>query len=140
MNYAEMGRVLAKASVFDFRTVAEADVMAWHEACGDLDVDDALAAVTRWYRDRSDRLMPSHLREAVKLVRADRARDARVQAGAVAAVLPDETPAGVRIADLPAETQAMLRKPFRGPLAGQIKALVHERFNGRPAGVPPASV
>lgn len=85
MNLRDTAKVLAKAAAFDQRTVGEADVLAWHETVSDLDVDDALAAVSRWYRDRSDRLMPAHLREAVRLVRADRRKAARIAAAEAAA-------------------------------------------------------
>ena len=78
MNIAECALVLAKAAAFDRRTVGDADVMAWYEAIGDLDASEALAAVTRWYRDRSDWLMPSHLREVVRQLQVEGRRAARL--------------------------------------------------------------
>jgi hypothetical protein len=62
MNITGTASVLAKAAAYDRRTVGEADIMAWHEAIGDLDVVDALQAVAAHYRDSTDWLMPAHVR------------------------------------------------------------------------------
>lgn len=123
MNVPQVAEVLAKAALFDFRTVGENDVMAWWEVIGDLDYGDAMAAVSRWYRDRADRLMPSHLREAVALIQADRAKAKRL-AAAERAALPAERPTGRRYSELPAEMQATLTASSRGLLG----AVVAERF------------
>jgi hypothetical protein len=129
MNYAEMGQVLAKAAVFDFRTVSEFDVMAWHEACGDLDAADAMAAVTRWYRDRSDRLMPSHLREAVALVQADRRRAERLADEQERAVAGAQAAPPRRLAEMPPEVQEAIRSAGRTPLGRSLLEVVRgERF------------
>lgn len=72
MTPADTARVLAKAAAYDQRTVGHADVLAWHEALGDLDPTDALTAVTRHYRDNTDRLMPAHIRRNVTTIRAER--------------------------------------------------------------------
>jgi hypothetical protein len=77
MNPAEVARVLAKAAAFDQRTVGAADVAAWHEAIGDLDAGDALAAVTRHYRSADQRIMPSHLRQLVVEIDRERRRALR---------------------------------------------------------------
>lgn len=130
MNVTEMATVLAKAAIFDFRSVEEPDVMAWHEACGDLDAADALTAVSRWYRDRSDRLMPSHLREAVLLVRTERRRAALV-AKAEEGLLPPQLPPGRPFSELPAEMQATLKQLSRGLLQERFPSegeVVNERF------------
>lgn len=139
MNYAEMGAVLAKAAIFDYRTVDEMDVMAWHEVCGDLDFNDAMTGVSRWYRDRSDRLMPSHLREAATLVRSDRRRDARLRAEQERAANTPERPPAVPLSSMPAEIQAAIRRRPSGPLSPVIQQLVAERFdphNDRPVNPP----
>lgn len=100
MTAEQIGDILAKAAAFDQRIVGEADIFAWMEAIGDLSYVDALAAVTRHYRESADRLMASHVREQVRAIRNDRAaqrhsdalalpsrfepdqiRDARVRAG-----------------------------------------------------------
>lgn len=77
MNPAEVSQVLAKAAAFDLRTVGQADVLAWLEAIGDLDVDDALAAVTRHYRDTTEWLKPAHIRQLVDDIQRERRRARR---------------------------------------------------------------
>jgi hypothetical protein len=131
MNLRETAKVLAKAAAFDQRTVGEADVLAWHETIADLDAEDALAAVTRWYRDRADRLMPSHLREAVALVRADRRRSARLKAEQEAAENRPEQAPGRRFADLGTETREELRALSKGLLGERwpgVAEMTGERF------------
>lgn len=80
MTPGDVARVLAKAAAFDQRTIGEADVAAWHEAVGDLDAADALAAVTRHYRQSRDRLWPADLRRHVEELDRERRRVAREQA------------------------------------------------------------
>lgn len=72
MTPGDTARVLAKAAAYDQRTIGEADVLAWHDAIGDLDFADAMAAVTRHYRDHIERMMPAHVRKAVAEIRAGR--------------------------------------------------------------------
>lgn len=72
MTPADAARVLAKAAAFDQRTVGEADVRAWHEALSDLDAGDALAAVTRHYRQRTERIMPAHVRDGAVEIAKER--------------------------------------------------------------------
>lgn len=129
MNLAETARVLAWAAAYDRRTVGEMDVQAWHKACGDLDVDDALEAVTRWYADRADWLMPSHLREAVRLVRADRARAERIKAREQAEACAVPAPRRPYDALTEAE-QATLRDLSKGLLERwpPVGELVGERY------------
>lgn len=74
MNLEETTAVLAKAAAFDQRTIGEADVLAWHEAIGDLYVDHALAAVTRHFRESDARLMPVHIRRIDAEMAKERAR------------------------------------------------------------------
>lgn len=69
MTPAEVARVLAKASAFDQRTVGQADVLAWHEVLGDLAFADAMAAVSKHYADRTERIMPAHIRSLVVAAR-----------------------------------------------------------------------
>lgn len=72
MTPAETARVLAKAAAFDARTIGEADVLAWHEAIGDLAFADSLEAVTLHYRATGDRLMPADVRDHAKRIRMER--------------------------------------------------------------------
>lgn len=74
MNKTDVVTLLAKVTAFDQRTVGEADVLAWHEVLADVDLDDALAAVSRHYRDSPDRIMPSHVRLHARSIRYDRMR------------------------------------------------------------------
>ncbi len=62
MNFEEVGQVLAKAASYDRRTTGAADILAWHEAIGDLPLQDALKAVTVHYQGTDKWLMPVHLR------------------------------------------------------------------------------
>ncbi len=130
MNHREVAQVLAKAAAFDRRTVGEADIMAWHEAIGDLAVEEALAGVTRWYRDRADWLMPSHLREAVRLVRADRRREARIEEAEKRASAAREEPARRRWDALPPLERQRLSDLSRGLLERWpgVQELTSERF------------
>lgn len=72
MTPQEVAAVLAAAALRDNRTVGPADVMAWLQDIGDLDPADALAAVSRHYRDSTERLMPAHVRRLAKAIRAER--------------------------------------------------------------------
>lgn len=73
MTPGDMARVLTKCAAFDQRTIGEADVMAWYDAVGQLDYDDAMTAVSRHYATSTDRIMPAHLRTEVLAIRNERA-------------------------------------------------------------------
>ena len=77
MTPADTARVLSKAAAFDQRTIGAADVAVWHEAVGDLDAADALAAVTRHYQNTDQRIMPSHLRRLAAEIARERRRALR---------------------------------------------------------------
>lgn len=72
MNLEETGAVLAKAAGFDNRTVGPANVLAWHEVLGDLNVHDCLRAITLHHRASTEYLMPAHIRRLAEDVRRDR--------------------------------------------------------------------
>lgn len=72
MNLVETGAVLAKAAGFDNRTVGDANILAWHEVLGDLDVRDCLRAITLHHSDSTEYLMPAHIRRIAEKVRSDR--------------------------------------------------------------------
>lgn len=97
MTPADTARVLAKASAYDLRTVGEADVLAWHEVLADIEYTDALAAVTRHYRNRTDRLMPAHIREHVREIRAERARQAPHPVRALPSRFEDDALRSIRV-------------------------------------------
>ncbi len=60
--------------MYDYRTVEEADGLAWHHVIGDLSFDDAMEAVRRHYQQSTDRMMPAHVRQGVKAIREERRR------------------------------------------------------------------
>lgn len=78
MTPADVAKVLAKAAAFDQRTVGEADVLAWYEVIGDLDVADALAAISRHYREHAERVMPADVIRIVAEIERERRREARL--------------------------------------------------------------
>jgi len=64
--------ILTVAAVFDFRSIGEADAVAWHTVLGDLDFTDARTAVLAHYTEKCDRIMPADIRQRVKAIRRDR--------------------------------------------------------------------
>lgn len=72
MNLEETAAVLAKAAGFDNRSVGDANVLAWHEIIGDLDVRDCLRAITLHHTDSTEYLMPAHVRRIAERVRSER--------------------------------------------------------------------
>jgi hypothetical protein len=77
MNLQETAMVLAKCQAFDRRTVGIADVNAWWEVLHDVDVTDALGAVTRYYRDCREWIMPSDVRAIACDIERERHRAQR---------------------------------------------------------------
>lgn len=72
MTRSEVAILLGLAAARDYRKIGETDVLAWHEDIGDLDFADAREAVSRHYRESTDRLMPAHVRRIVRDIRAER--------------------------------------------------------------------
>lgn len=65
MTRNEILTVLRKIQAYDGRTIGEGDVLAWHEAIGDLDCERAKAAVPKFFsnaENASKRCMPGHIR------------------------------------------------------------------------------
>lgn len=81
MNLEQVGRVLAKAAAIDNRDVGRANTLAWNEIIGDLDFQDALAAVTR-FRVESPGvyLEPGHVRRIARIIREEREKSAVTKA------------------------------------------------------------
>jgi len=73
MNITETGMVLAKIQAFDNRNVDDATIIAWHEVLEPHTVQDALKAVSDYFRVNSSWIMPAHIVERVRMV-----EDARV--------------------------------------------------------------
>ena len=69
MTPGDTGRVLAKISAFDQRTVGDADIAAWHEIIGHLDTASCMAAVTVHYRETTHRIMPADVRKLATDIR-----------------------------------------------------------------------
>ena len=97
-----MGELLASAAIYDNRTGGDADILAWMRAIGDLQYDDADAAVAAHYGETTERLMPAHVRARVKAARRDRLAREVLPA-------PDANP------DSPL--------PYRAALAGMLKRI-----------------
>ena len=74
MTRSEIALLLGLMAGRDSRKVDEAMVNAWHDDTGDLDLADARAAVSAWYRQTRDRMMPADLRAGVRAVREERKR------------------------------------------------------------------
>jgi hypothetical protein len=72
MNLEEIGALLAKAAGYDNRTIGQGNILAWHEAIGDLRLDDCLQAVTLHHRTSTEYLMPVHIRRHAAEVRRER--------------------------------------------------------------------
>lgn len=76
MTPADAAELLALAAAFDRRTVGRADATAWADALTGLDKADCAEAIRAHFRDCTDYLMPAHVRQGVKRIRADRIRNA----------------------------------------------------------------
>jgi hypothetical protein len=123
MSPEQVARVLAAAAARDNRTVGTADIRAWAEDIGDLDPEDALAAVSRHYRTSTDRLMPVHVRRLVIEIAEERRRaELRAQVDRAAAELGPEPQRRLRSPEvhrliaqlrqsLPAADPAKVRRP-----------------------------
>jgi hypothetical protein len=80
MTHGDVARVLTAAAARDARTIGDADVLAWHQDIGDLNFTDALEAVSRHYRETTDRIMPAHVRRIAVQLDRDRRRALRESA------------------------------------------------------------
>lgn len=67
--------VLAKIQAFDNRNVDDATVIAWQEVLEPHTVQDALAAVSAYFRVSSSWIMPAHIVERVRAVEDARTYD-----------------------------------------------------------------
>lgn len=72
MSPEETFDLLTLMATRDNRTIGKVDVIAWQQDAGDLDFDDACAAVSLHFRQSTDWLMPKHLRDLVKKIRSER--------------------------------------------------------------------
>lgn len=74
MNIVETGMVLAKIQAFDNRNVDDQTTVAWQEVLEPHTVQDALAAVSDYFRSYSAWIMPSHIVERVRAIEEARLR------------------------------------------------------------------
>ncbi|MEV1331153.1 hypothetical protein AB0J20_16425 [Micromonospora costi] len=74
MKKSEVALILAAAAARDLRTVGEADVLAWHEDLEDVSYPESREALKRYYRDHTDRIMPAHIRQLVRIIRDEQRR------------------------------------------------------------------
>ena len=58
-------------AAFDRRTVGEADAIAWADALGGLNPSDCAQVIRDHYAESTDWLMPAHVRQGVKRIRAE---------------------------------------------------------------------
>lgn len=77
MNLYETAQMLAKVQAYDSRTVGEADVAAWRELLVDASLADCMEAVSRYFAEHTDRLMPAHVLRLVREIERQRAAAAR---------------------------------------------------------------
>lgn len=87
MTPEQVAMVLAKAAVFDQRNVGESDILAWLEVLEDTNPADAIAAVTRHYRETRERIMPSDVIRLAAQIADERRREAlRARTNAVLSI------------------------------------------------------
>jgi len=68
MNIAETAIILSKIQAFDNRNVDDATIIAWQEVLEPHTVQDALKAVSDYYRTHSAWIMPAHIVERVRAI------------------------------------------------------------------------
>lgn len=72
MNITDTAKVLAKIQAFNNRTFDQPAIQAWHDTIGDLDLTDSLSAVSEYFRESKEWIMPSDIRYGVKKIREAR--------------------------------------------------------------------
>jgi hypothetical protein len=74
MNIIETGMVLAKIQAFDNRNVDDQTILAWQEVLEPHTLQDALAAVSAYFRTNTAWIMPAHIVERVRDMEQERVR------------------------------------------------------------------
>jgi len=73
MNRTECAQLMTIIASYDNRKLDEAVVIAWQAALDDLDLEDCRTFVLSYFRTcTGEWLMPGHVRQGVKRIRADR--------------------------------------------------------------------
>jgi len=79
MDIIETGKVLAKIQAFDNRNVEPETTLAWQEVLEPHTLQDALRAVSDYFRVNSAWIMPAHIVERILLTERDRVDSFGVQ-------------------------------------------------------------
>jgi hypothetical protein len=105
MRFDETAAVLAKIKLGDNRQVDNAGLVLneWHDAIGDLNYSDAIAAVVLHRRESTEYLMPAHIRMGAKRARESREREERKRRPAI-----EHVPITLDRERFEAETQAAI--------------------------------
>ena len=75
MDIIETSKVLAKIQAFDNRNVEPETTLAWQEVLEPHALQDALAAVSAYFRTSTAWIMPAHIVERVRDMEQARARE-----------------------------------------------------------------
>lgn len=70
MNAEEVAKVLAKIRLGDNRETSRETLLEWMDNIGDLDYQDAIEAVRMHRKESTAYLMPAHIRDNVKAIKA----------------------------------------------------------------------
>lgn len=72
MNRTETAQLLTAVAAFDRRTIGDMDVMAWQSVLAAVPYEDALLAVKAWYAEKTEWIMPAHVRAGVAAIEKKR--------------------------------------------------------------------
>ena len=129
MTRSEMAMLLGLMAARDSRKVDEIMVTTWMEDCGDLGLDDARRAVSAWYRNTRERMMPADLRAGVKAIREERDRlERKHEVLALPSRFEPDDVRAMRVKEGVAQCRDVL-----GPILARLKAGTEQ-----PAGLSPA--
>jgi hypothetical protein len=84
----QLATLLARIQVGDNRKVDEVVILEWDAVVGDLDFDDAIAAVRTHRTESTEYLTPAHVVAGVRKIRALRTRAERIQRSAQQRAIP----------------------------------------------------
>jgi hypothetical protein len=115
----DVARLFGTCNLYDYRfgQPNAAEMAAWFKVLHDLDVDEALEAVARYYAEHTDRIMPAHIRRGVKAIREERRRYQPAAARELPSRFEDDINRKVRM-----EQGAATLRQILGPLVGEIAA------------------
>jgi hypothetical protein len=79
MNKLELTKVFTKIQIGDNRQAGTVVLAEWFDSIGDLDFDDAIAAVIMFRRESKEYLVPAHIRENVRRIKEERAQHKAIE-------------------------------------------------------------